>query len=229
MKVLSMKKLAWFYLGWVMAATVVGVTAQAAPRMDTGVGSADPLLATVVPDHEVPNLYYVFPQASETLVRADGRFDFLYIETWKTKWGPDRLMHAEARLWVRPTIDTPALKQKLAEIKASNPAARFAVVTAFKTEIVQARHQEQYFNSSECQQISGPLEIPVYCRVDIKTHLASGFKTLIQRSQAQVFHYVYSFYGFANGQIQEFKFAVPLKLGTIRDPSYFVDQWGREL
>jgi hypothetical protein len=217
------------FLMMIKVASLMLQPAVAAPRMDTGVGTQAPLLATVVPDHEDPHLYYVFPQSSETATRADGKLEFLYVETWKRRWGPDRLQNAEARLWVRPSIESDVLKQKVAEIKAADPAARFAVVTIFKSQVVGSDSTERYFDSSSCHPIAGPLEVPVYCRLEVNVGLAAGFRTLIRYSQARVFHYVYSFYGMAGSQLKEYTFAVPLKLGMIRDAQYFVDQHGREL
>lgn len=218
-------------ISWILFVVTVGFSfsSSAAPRMDTAVGTGQPIMATVLPDHEVPHLYYVFPQTSETSKRADGSLDFLYVETWKRRWGRDRLGHAEARLWVQPSIDSEAIRQKVAEIKAQDPAARFAVVTIFKSEIQGSDSGERYFEYSHCHPISGPLEVPVYCRLEVNVDLARGFKTLIQNSQARVFHYVYWFYGVVDGKIKAFTFAVPLKLGTIQESRYFVDQDGRPL
>lgn len=211
---------------WILKSSI----AVAAPKMDVGVGTSLPLMATVVPDHETPNLYYVFPQSSDMVVRQDGRYEFLYIENWsKRPLRRSKIQQAEARMWVRPSIESPALKQKIAEIMASNPSAKFSVVTAFKTEVTSSDREESYFLNTDCTQVSGPLEIPVYCRLEINPRLASGFKTLVRNSQARVFHYLYYFYGYANGNLREFKFAVPLKMGSLHGSGYFVDQYGDEL
>lgn len=224
-----MRKTGW---GWSVFCGVMLAwgAADAAPRMDTGVGSVDPLLATVLPDHENPNLFYVFPQTSEMTTKADGRYEFLYIENRQYRtWGRDRILGAEARVWIRPSIESAVLQQKIAEIKAANPAARFAVVSVFKTEVKTANTTDRYFLQTECSPVSGPIEVPVFCRLAIQPHLATSFKTLMKHTQARVFHYVYHFYGVSDGKMQAYQFAVPLKMGSLRGASYFVDQYGEDL
>jgi hypothetical protein len=213
------------FLGLSLSGAVEG-----APRMDTGVGSSEPILATVVPDHEAPNLYYVFPQTSNIVMRANGRHDFLYIETRERGvWGPGRVLNAEARAWIQPSIESEPLARKIAEVKTANPAARYAVITPFKTEIVTSDASNQYIRGTDCTQVAGPLEVPVYCRLSINPRMTNGFKTLLRNSQVHVFHYLYHFYGFADGKIQEYRFSVPLRYGSLRGKGYFVDQWGRDL
>jgi len=203
--------------------------ASAAPRMDSAVGSETAQLVTILPDHEDPNLYYVFPQSSEVLRKSDGRQDFTYIETRKYRpWGI-RVESAELAIGMRLSYETDALKQKIAEIRSSNKSAKFTAVTGFNTSVEGHQYVNQYFLDSDCPMIAGPLEVPVYCNIRIKPEMSFGFRQLIIGTQARVLSYIYHFYGFSNGSMNEYAFSVPLKVGSLDHSPYFFDQFGHPL
>ncbi len=203
--------------------------ASAAPRMDSAVGSASPYLATVLPDHENPNLYYYFPQKSEVLIRPNGVQDFAYIESRKYRRWSYTVEAAQLTVGIQLSMNAEALNQKIAEIRAANPAAKFTPVTAFQTGVEESQGANRYFLGSECPRMAGPLEIPVYCTVQINPDLSAGFRKIIRHTQTRVLNYVYRFYGYSDGKIGEYTFSVPLKVGSLEDSPYFFDQYGNSL
>lgn len=203
--------------------------ASAAPRMDSAIGSNTGLFATVLPDHENANLYYVFPQSSDVLLRDNGLQDFTYIEERKYTRRGYKVKSAQLNVGIRLSIAMDLLQQKIAEIKNHNPNAKFAVVTAYKTEVVGEGEFSQFFRNSNCTDIAGPLEVPVYCTVHIMPEMSYGFRKIVKSTQTRVFHYVYHFYGSVGGNLKEFSFSVPLKVGSLENGPYFFDQYGSQL
>ena len=204
----------------------LGVDVLAAPRMDAAVGTNSFLLATVVPDHMDPNLFYVFPQASEVVLKADGTQDFLYVEDREYQRRSFEVEGARLTVGIHLTFDSSQLQQKISEIIKQNSKAKFTVITATKTEVLGTSESVPYFVNSNCAEIGGPLEIPVYCTVSIRPELSFGFRKIILNAQAFVFQYVYHFYGVVGGTEKEFAMAVPLKVGSLDRGDYFFDQDG---
>jgi hypothetical protein len=197
--------------------------------MDTGVGSSSPLLATVVPDHQDPNLFYVFPSQSDLVLQANGKQEFLYIENRRYSWGKFRVEAAHVSLTVRPSATSPELDLKTSEIRTANPNAKFAVVTAFKTEVITGPAHPDFFVSTYCPTVNGPLEVAVSCEVEINPLMSRAFRHLLSLTEVRVFHLVYSFYGWADGQMREYRYAVPIKMGSFDRGGYFFDQYGEPI
>ena len=208
----------------------LGNLASAAPRMDTAIGSGTVMFATVLPDHQDPNLYYVFPQSSAVLTNQDGESSFLYLENRKYRlFGGYRVLSAQLQLGLKVSIENPDLKAKMDEIKTQNPNAKFSVITAFKTEVIESKKINSFFLDSSCPEVGGPLEVPIFCTVNINPILSAGFRSLIQNTEIAVLNLAYHFYGFADGKIMEFEFTVPLNVGSLDNNHYFVDQNGSPL
>ena len=206
-------------------------TAWSAPRMDSAVGTTSVIFSTVLPDHEDSNLYYVFPQSSEVLVKNNGVQDFLYVESRKYgHFGRFRVEAAALTIGLKPSLEADDLKLKMGEIRKMNPKARFSVVTAFKTEVVGSDSEgNPFFLGSNCPTVSGPLEVPVYCSVEVKPELSYGFRQIIKNTQTMVLHYGYYFYGMAGGKLNEYHMSVPLRVGSLDGSTYFYDQFGKSI
>lgn len=205
---------------------LLSMSAQATPRMDVGVGDSNNYLATVIPDSVDSNLYYVFPQSSSVSIKKDGTEDFTYVENRKYGYFKYSVLSAQLNIGVSVSLDSPLLKAKLSEIKARNPNAVFTVITAYKTEMVGLNANIDYFLSSDCGRVSGPLEVPVYCTINIRPELSFGFRKLIKNTQARVFNLIYHFYGSVSGVVNSYSFSVPILIGSLSGEQYFVDQFG---
>ena len=221
--------LKYFPLLIVKLVLFVNHSALAAPKMDSAIGTGKPLMATVLPDHEDPNLYYVFPQTSDVVMKPDGKMDFLYIETRKYGLGRYHVEAARLGVGIVPSISSPALEAKVVEIKATNPNAKFAVVTAFESTVSAKDENTTYFQSGRCPEVNGPLEVPIYCDLDLNPAKATAFRKILASTSIRVLHLEYKFYGFADGKIQEFAYSVPIKVGSLAGGAYFFDQNGNPI
>lgn len=210
--------------------TVVALSTQlteAAPRMDSVVGTGKPLMATVLPDNQDPNLFYVFPQKSNVAVKDDGKQDFLYIENRHYGWGKYQVLSARLGIGIVPNINSSELDAKVAEIKATNPNAKFAVISPFQTSVLaQVNEKDSYFERVHCPEISGPLEVPVFCDIQVNPVLAKGFRKVMGSTNTQVLQLEYKFYGVVGGVTKEYAFTIPLRVGSITADGYFFDQNG---
>lgn len=216
-------------LRFLIGVTFLPCLAHSAPVMDTAIGTPNALMATVLPDHLDANLFYVFPQESKISRDASGDQEFLYIENRRYGWGNYRVEAAYLSVGVLPSIQSPALEEKMSIISAANPNAKFAVVTVFESTVIARNEAEDYFESVSCPAVNGPIEIPVYCDIRVKPELVKGFRKAMAETNVRVFFLVYKFYGFANGQMKEFSYTVPIKVGNFGKSGAFFDQNGKKI